>query len=67
VQYRNRSLGTALVGRFAEWAKLHSVKGIQLVTSRTSRSIPFYRRLGFSELRTFPWMSGVSVCMGLKL
>ena len=23
------------------------------MTSRTSRSIPFYRRLGFSELRTF--------------
>jgi GNAT superfamily N-acetyltransferase len=47
VHYRNRGLGTALVRRFAEWAKLHSVEGIQLVTSRTSRSIPFYRRLGF--------------------
>jgi GNAT superfamily N-acetyltransferase len=67
MQYRNRGLGTALVGRFAEWTKLHSVEGIQLVTSRTSRSIPFYRRLGFSELRTFPWMSGISVCMGRKL
>ena len=67
VQYRNRGLGTALVGHFAEWAKLHSVEGIQLVTSRTSRSIPFYRRLGFSELRTFPWISGISVCMGCKL
>jgi GNAT superfamily N-acetyltransferase len=66
-QYRNRGLGTALIGRFADWAKLHSVEGIQIVTSSTSRSIPFYRRSGFIELRTFPWNSGISVCMGRKL
>jgi len=65
--YRNRGLGTALVGRFVEWAKLHSVKGIHLLTSSTARSIPFYRRSGFNELRTFPWNSGISVCMGRKL
>jgi len=65
-RYRNRGLGTALVGRFVEWAKLHSVKGIHLVTSNTARSIPFYRRSGFKELRTFPW-NGTSVCMGRKL
>jgi GNAT superfamily N-acetyltransferase len=64
--YRNRGLGTALIGRFVEWAKLHSVRGIHLVTSNTSRSIPFYRRSGFIELRTFPWNSGISVCMGRK-
>jgi GNAT superfamily N-acetyltransferase len=66
-RYRNRGLGTALVQRFADWAKLHSVKGIQIVTSSTSRSIPFYQRSGFVELRTFPWNSGISVCMGRKL
>jgi GNAT superfamily N-acetyltransferase len=66
-RYRNRGLGTALVGRFVEWAKLHSVKGIHLVTSSTARSIPFYRRSGFIQLRTFPWNSGISVCMGRKL
>jgi GNAT superfamily N-acetyltransferase len=65
--YRNRGLGTALVGRFVEWAKLHSVKGLHLVTSSTARSIPFYRRSGFIQLRTFPWNSGISVCMGRKL
>ena len=65
--YRNRGLGTALVGRFVEWTKLHSVKGIHLVTSSTARSIPFYRRSGFIQLRTFPWNSGISVCMGRKL
>ena len=32
-QYRNRGLGTTLVKRFAEWATLHSVEGIQVVTS----------------------------------
>ena len=60
-------LGATLVERFADWAKLHSVGGIQIVTSSASRSIPFYRRLGFRELRTFPWMSVTSVCMGRKL
>jgi GNAT superfamily N-acetyltransferase len=65
--YRTRGLGTALVGRFVEWAKLHSTKGIHLVTSSTARSIPFYRRSGFIQLRTFPWNSGISVCMGRKL
>jgi GNAT superfamily N-acetyltransferase len=66
-RYRNRGLGTALVGRFVEWAKLHSLEGIHLVTSSTARSIPFYRRSGFTELRTFPWNVGTSVCMGRKL
>jgi GNAT superfamily N-acetyltransferase len=66
-RYRNRGLGTSLVGRFVEWAKLHSVKGIHLVTSSTAQSIPFYRRSGFIQLRTFPWNSGISVCMGRKL
>lgn len=66
-RYRNRGLGTALVGRFVQWAKLHSLEGIHLVTSSTARSIPFYRRLGFTELRTFPWNVGTSVCMGRKL
>jgi GNAT superfamily N-acetyltransferase len=66
-RYRNRGLGTALVGRFIELAKLHSLEGIHLVTSSTARSIPFYRRLGFTELRTFPWNVGTSVCMGRKL
>jgi GNAT superfamily N-acetyltransferase len=65
--YRNRGLGTALVGRFVEWTKLHSLEGIHLVTSSTARSIPFYRRSGFTELRTFPWNAGTSVCMGRKL
>jgi GNAT superfamily N-acetyltransferase len=66
-QWRNHGLGAALIERFAIWAKLHSVEGIHVVTSRTSRSIPFYQRSGFSELRTFPWNSGISVCMGRKL
>lgn len=66
-QWRNHGLGAALVERFALWASLHSVEGIHLVTSSTSRSIPFYRRSGFRELRTFPWNSGISVCMGRKL
>jgi GNAT superfamily N-acetyltransferase len=66
-RHRNRGLGTALVGRFVEWAKLHSLEGIHLVTSSTARSIPFYRRSGFTELRTFPWNVGTSVCMGRKL
>ena len=66
-QCRNHGLGAALVERFALWARLHSVEGIHLVTSSTSRSIPFYRRSGFRELRTFPLNSGISVCMGRKL
>jgi GNAT superfamily N-acetyltransferase len=66
-QWRNRGLGAALVERFAFWAGLHSVDGIHVVTSSTSRSIPFYRRSGFRELRSFPWNSGISVCMGRKL
>ena len=66
-RYRNRGLGTALVGRFVEWAKLHSLEGIHVVTSSTARSIPFYRRSGFTELRTFNGNVGTSVCMGRKL
>ena len=66
-RYRNRGLGTALVGRFVEWAKLHSVEGIHVVTSSTARSIPFYQRSGFTELRTVRWNVGTSVCMGRKL
>jgi GNAT superfamily N-acetyltransferase len=66
-QWRNRGLGAALVERFALWARLHSVEGIHLVTSSTSRSIAFYQRSGFRELRTFPWNSGISVCMGREL
>src|SRR5262249_47722677 len=66
-QWRNRGLGAALIERFADWARLHSVGGIHLVTSSTSRNIPFYKRAGFSELRTFHWNSGTSVCMGRKL
>src|SRR5262249_6713499 len=62
--WRNHGLGAALVERFALWARLHSVGGVHLVTSSTSRSIPFYLRSGFRELRTFPWNSGISVCMG---
>jgi GNAT superfamily N-acetyltransferase len=62
-QWRNHGLGAALVERFVMWARLHSVEGIHLVTSRTSRSIPFYQRSGFRELRVF----GTSVCMGRKL
>jgi hypothetical protein len=27
----------------------------------------FFGRSGFRELRTFPWNSGISVCMGRKL
>lgn len=61
--WRNHGLGAALVERFVMWARLHSVDGIHLVTSRTSRSIPFYQRSGFQELRVF----GISVCMGRKL
>jgi hypothetical protein len=60
-------LGTQLIDRFAEWTRLHSVEGIQIVTSSTSRSIPFYKRSGFIELRTFPWNSSFSVCMGRRL
>jgi GNAT superfamily N-acetyltransferase len=66
-RHRNRGLGAALVERFADWARLHYVKGIHIVTSESARSIPFYRRLGFIELRTLPWNSGISVCMGRKL
>ena len=66
-RYRNRGLGTALVGRFVEWAKLHSLEGVHIVTSNTARSIPFYRRSGFTELRTFNGNVGTSVCMGRKL
>jgi len=66
-RYRNRGLGTTLVERFAGWAQLQSVQGIQLVTSSTSRSVPFYHRSGFSELRRFPWNSGTAVCLGRKL
>jgi GNAT superfamily N-acetyltransferase len=66
-QHRSRGLGAALIERFAGWAKLQSVEGIQVVTSSTSRSLPFYRRSGFSELRRFPWNSGTGVCMGRKL
>jgi hypothetical protein len=60
-------LGTALVARFVEWAKLHSLEGVHIVTSSTARSIPFYRRSGFTELRTFNGNVGRSVCMGRKL
>jgi GNAT superfamily N-acetyltransferase len=66
-QYRGRGVGTALVERFVNWAEVHSVSGIQVVTSSTSRSIPFYRRLRFTELRVFPWNSGTAVCMGRQL
>jgi GNAT superfamily N-acetyltransferase len=65
--YRNRGLGSMLVKRFAELAKLRAVGGIHLVTSSASRSIPFYRKSGFVELRTFYWNSGTSVCMGRKV
>jgi GNAT superfamily N-acetyltransferase len=65
--FRNLGLGTQLIDRFAEWTRLHSVEGIQIVTSSTSRSIPFYKRCGFIELRTFPWNSSFSVCMGRRL
>jgi hypothetical protein len=35
-RYRNRGLGATLVERFADWANLHSVGGIQIVTSSAS-------------------------------
>jgi hypothetical protein len=66
LQRDRRARPAVLVERF-HWARLHSVEGIHLVTSSTSRSIPFYRRSGFRELRAFPWNSGTSVCMGRKL
>jgi GNAT superfamily N-acetyltransferase len=66
-QCRNQGLGAALVERFALWASLHSLEGIHLVTSSTSRSVAFYQRSGFRELRTFSWNSGISVCMGRRL
>jgi GNAT superfamily N-acetyltransferase len=66
-QCRNHGLGVVLVEQFANWARFRAVPGIHLVTSSTSRSVPFYRRSGFSELRTFPWNSGTAVCMGRKL
>jgi ribosomal protein S18 acetylase RimI-like enzyme len=66
-KYRHRGMGTKLVERFAEWAELNRVQGIHLVTSSTSRSIPFYQKFGFNKLRTFPWNSGTSICMGRKL
>jgi GNAT superfamily N-acetyltransferase len=66
-QWRNRGLGAALIERFARWAKQHSIEGIHLVTGSAARSIAFYRRSGFRELRTFHWNSSVSVCMGRKL
>src|SRR5262249_44746028 len=53
--------------RFVNWAEVHSVPGVQVVTSSTSRSIPFYRRLRFTELRVFPWNSETAVCMGRQL
>lgn len=65
--YRNRGLGRQLVERFVEYATLHSIEGIHIVTSTYSRSVPFYKRNGFSELRTFPWNSGVAICMGRTL
>jgi GNAT superfamily N-acetyltransferase len=66
-QHRNQGVGTLLVERFVDWAKIHSVAGIHIVTAQTSRSVPFYRRSGFRELLTFPWNSGVAVCMGRKI
>jgi GNAT superfamily N-acetyltransferase len=65
--YRGYGLGTALVERFVNWAEIHSVPGIQIVTSSISRSIPFYLGLRFTELREFPWNSGTAVCMGRQL
>jgi len=65
--YRNRGLGGALVERFAGWGKLKSVRGLHLVTSSASRSLPFYRRYGFRDLRTFAWNSDLAVCMGREL
>jgi GNAT superfamily N-acetyltransferase len=65
-QYRGRGVGAALVERFVNWTEVHSVPGIQIVTSSTSRSIPFYRRLRFTKLREFPWNSGTAVCMGVN-
>jgi len=66
-QYRGCGLGTALIERFVKWAQIHAVPGIQIVTSSTSRSIPFYRRLRFTELREVPWNSGTAVCLGRQL
>jgi hypothetical protein len=37
------------------------------VTSNTSRSIPFYRRLRFTQLCEFSWNFGTAVCMGRQL
>jgi GNAT superfamily N-acetyltransferase len=65
--YRGRGVGTALVERFVNWAEINSVPGIQIVTSNTSRSIPFYRRLRFTQLCEFSWNFGTAVCMGRQL
>jgi bifunctional non-homologous end joining protein LigD len=44
IRFNEHMEGTALVGRFVEWAKLHSLEGIHVVTSSTARSIPLYQR-----------------------
>lgn len=46
---RDAGLGGRLVDRFAAQAKAAGARGVHVVTSRSSRNVAFYQRLGFHE------------------
>jgi GNAT superfamily N-acetyltransferase len=64
---RSKGVGAALIERFVEWARQNAVGGVHVVTAQTARSVPFYQRCGFVELKTFPWNSGIAICLGRKI
>jgi len=64
---RSKGIGAALIDRFIGWGRENAVGGVHVVTAQTSRSVPFYQRSGFAELKTFPWNSGIAVCLGRRV
>ncbi len=47
--HRSCGVGSALVERFAKDARSAGCSGVHVVTSKDSRNVGFYARLGFSE------------------
>ena len=65
--YRNRGIGERLVEAFSGHASRHGARGVHIVTGTTARTVGFYRRCGFHEVREFDWSGRPLVMLGRKL
>ncbi len=65
--YRNQGLGSELITVFLDVATELGCPGVHVVTSATSRNIPFYTRNGFANQRQLEWADHEIVFLGRTL